>query len=92
MTAFWWWVVWLALMALGIGLTLRFRGRGALATLLALYAFLQASSHFYWNPGYKDGGNGVGLADWFVWLPSAAVMTALASVPALLARLKRRGS
>jgi len=90
MAAFWWWATWLGLMVLGAALILRFKAHGALATLLILYAFLQASSQLFWVPWYKDGGNGVGLADWIIWSLWAGVMTALASIPTMVAMLKRR--
>ena len=92
MAAFWWWTIWLSLVVLGAALILRYKAHGALATLLILYAFLQASSHFFWVPWYQDGGNGVGLGDWFIWLLWAGVMTALASIPTLVATLTRRAS
>ena len=58
--------------------------------MLVLYVFFQVSSYFFWVPSYKDGGNGSAFADWYVWTIWAVIMTALASIPMLVAKLVNR--
>lgn len=73
-----WWITLVILWVITL-LEIRHRGwAGVLVSIAGLYAFLQVSSHFFLVPWYKDGGNGVGLADWPVWLIVAALLAGAA--------------
>lgn len=72
-----WHLALITLLALGALSIWRMGGIGSILMAGALYLFLQASSRYFLNPYYKDGGNGVWLSDgliWMVWAVLAALV------------------
>jgi len=79
-----WWITLVILWVITLLEIRRWGCAGVLVLIAGLYAFLQVSSHFFLVPWYKDGGNGAGLDDWWVWLIWAALLAGAAWVSAAL--------